>query len=78
MQIRCWVAMPLEAIASEQRKMGRCYWEFWQVGYDATNQWRQQAELGALSTVIRDGNYDFLTKSQRWHNTPMASPLDVT
>jgi hypothetical protein len=47
--------MPLEAIASEQRKMGRCYWEFWQVGYDATNQWRQQAELGALSTVIRDG-----------------------
>ena len=23
-----------------------------------------------LSTVIRDGNYDFLTNSQRWHNTP--------
>jgi hypothetical protein len=42
----------------------------WQVGYDATSQWRQQAELGALSTVIRDGNYDFLTNSQRWHNTP--------
>jgi len=42
----------------------------WQVGYDATNQWSQQAEKGALSTVIRDGNYDFLTNSQRWHNTP--------
>jgi hypothetical protein len=42
----------------------------WQVGYDATNQWYQQAEKGALSTVIRDGNYDFLTNSQRWHNTP--------
>lgn len=42
----------------------------WQVGYDATNQWSQSAELGALSTVIRDGNYDFLTNSQRWHNTP--------
>jgi hypothetical protein len=42
----------------------------WQVGYDATNQWTQQAEPSALSTVIRDGNYDFLTNSQRWHNTP--------
>lgn len=42
----------------------------WQVGYDATNQWSQQAEPGAISTVIRDGNYDFLTNSQRWHNTP--------
>jgi hypothetical protein len=42
----------------------------WQVGYDATNQWSQQAEQGALSTVIRDGNYDFLTNSQHWHNTP--------
>jgi Pectate lyase superfamily protein len=42
----------------------------WQIGYDATNQWRQSAEQGALTTVIRDGNYDYLTKSQRWHNTP--------
>jgi hypothetical protein len=42
----------------------------WQVGYDATNQWTQQAEQGALTTVIRDGNYDFLTNSQHWHNTP--------
>jgi hypothetical protein len=42
----------------------------WQVGYDATNQWSQQAEIGALSTVIRDGNYDFLTNRQKWHNTP--------
>jgi hypothetical protein len=23
-----------------------------------------------LALVIRDGNYDFLTASQRWHNTP--------
>jgi hypothetical protein len=42
----------------------------WQIGYDATNQWTQSAEQGALTTVIRDGNYDFLTNSQRWHNTP--------
>ena len=44
--------------------------DIWQVGYDATNQWAQQAESGALSTVIRDGNYDYLTNTQRWHNTP--------
>ena len=42
----------------------------WQVGYDATNQWTQEAELGALSSVIRDGNYDYLTNSVHWHNTP--------
>ena len=42
----------------------------WQIGYDATNQWTQSAEQGALTTVIRDGNYDYLTNSQRWHNTP--------
>jgi hypothetical protein len=42
----------------------------WQVGYDATNQWTQEAGMSALSTVQRDGNYDFLTNLQRWHNTP--------
>jgi hypothetical protein len=42
----------------------------WQIGYDATNQWSQEAELGAVSTVIRDGNYDYLTNSVHWHNTP--------
>ena len=29
-----------------------------------------QPDPQTLSTVIRDGNYDFLTNSQRWHNTP--------
>jgi hypothetical protein len=23
-----------------------------------------------LHAIIRDGNYDFLTNSQKWHNTP--------
>jgi hypothetical protein len=27
------------------------------------------ADPKTLSTVIRDGNYDFLTNSQKWHNT---------
>ena len=44
--------------------------DIWKVGYDATNQWTQEAEPGALSTVIRDGNYDYLTNSVHWHNTP--------
>src|SRR5258708_39063423 len=51
-------------------KAGVANGNIWQVAYDATNQWTQQAEPGALSTIIRDGNYDFLTNSQRWHNTP--------
>src|SRR5258708_37825475 len=51
-------------------KAGVANGNIWQVAYDATNQWTQEAEPGALSTVIRDGNYDFLTNSQRWHNTP--------
>jgi hypothetical protein len=42
----------------------------WQIGYDATNQWSQDAEPGALASVIRDGNYDYLTNSVHWHNTP--------
>jgi hypothetical protein len=49
---------------------GNATGNIWQVGYDATNQWSQQAEPGALSTVIRDGNYDYLTDSVHWHNTP--------
>jgi hypothetical protein len=29
-----------------------------------------QADPQTLSTVIRDGNWDFLTNSVHWHNTP--------
>jgi hypothetical protein len=50
--------------------MGAITPNIWQIGYDATSEWSQQAEQGGLTTVIRDGNYDFLTNSQRWHNTP--------
>jgi hypothetical protein len=41
----------------------------WSLGYDP-EAWTMYPDPQTLSTVIRDGNYDFLTKSQRWHNTP--------
>ena len=41
----------------------------WELGYDP-ERWNMVPDPKVLLTVIRDGNYDFLTKSQRWHNTP--------
>ena len=43
--------------------------DIWKLGYDP-ERWGMVADPQTLSTVIRDGNYDFLTNSQRWHNTP--------
>ena len=43
--------------------------DIWVLGYDP-ERWGQYPEPQTLATVIRDGNYDFLTNSQRWHNTP--------
>jgi hypothetical protein len=41
----------------------------WRLGYSDGN-WNMYPDPVVLATVIRDGNYDFLTNSQRWHNTP--------
>ncbi len=41
----------------------------WKLGYDP-ERWGMVPDPKVLSTVIRDGNYDFLTNSQRWHTTP--------
>ena len=41
----------------------------WRLGYDGA-RWTMHPDPKVLSTVIRDGNYDFLTNSQKWHNTP--------
>ena len=43
--------------------------DIWKLGYDP-ERWNMAPDTQTLSTVIRDGNYDFLTNSQRWHNTP--------
>jgi hypothetical protein len=41
----------------------------WRLGYDP-GHWGMYPDPKILSTVIRDGNYDFLTNSQKWHNAP--------
>jgi Pectate lyase superfamily protein len=43
--------------------------DIWRLGYDP-ERWSMNPDPQTLSTVVRDGNYDFLTNSQRWHNTP--------
>jgi hypothetical protein len=43
--------------------------DIWKLGYDP-ERWNMYPDPQTLSTVIRDGNFDFLTNSQRWHNTP--------
>jgi hypothetical protein len=41
----------------------------WQLGYDP-ERWGSYADPQTLTTVIRDGNFDFVTNSQKWHSTP--------
>jgi hypothetical protein len=41
----------------------------WLLGYEAIH-WEQAGDPQVLNTVIRDGNYDFLTDSVQWHTTP--------
>jgi hypothetical protein len=41
--------------------------DIWKLGFD---RWEARPDPKVLNTVIRDGNYDFLTNSQKWHNTP--------
>ena len=44
--------------------------DIWKLGYDPERWGVLYPDPKTLSTVIRDGNYDFLTNSQRWHDTP--------
>jgi hypothetical protein len=46
----------------------------WRIGYDP-GRWSMKPDLQTLSTVVRDRNYDYLTNSQRWHNTPQGFPM---
>jgi hypothetical protein len=44
-------------------------WDIWKLGYDP-ERWGMNPDPQVLSTMIRDGNWDFLTLEQHWHNTP--------
>jgi hypothetical protein len=43
--------------------------DVWKLGYDP-ERWQMYADPKVLSTVIRDGNWDWLTSSVHWHKTP--------
>jgi len=43
--------------------------DIWKLGYDP-ERWTMYPDPLTLSTVIRDGNFDYLTNSVHWHNTP--------
>jgi len=46
----------------------------WKLGYQA-GEWEQSADPKVLSTVLRGGNYDYLTSSVHWENlTPQTLP----
>ena len=41
----------------------------WEIGYDPQH-WEQDADPKTLSTLIRGGNYDYVTNSVHWDNIP--------
>jgi len=46
------------------------------LGYDPT-QWEQAADPKVLSTVIRDGNFDYVTNQVRWDNGAQSLPTSL-
>ena len=48
--------------------------DIWKLGYDP-ERWSMSADPQVTSTVLRDGNYDFLTNSVHWHTTPAGYSL---
>jgi hypothetical protein len=42
------------------------YTPMWQLGYDG-ERWIQTQDANVQKTTLRDANYDFFTKSVRWH-----------
>jgi hypothetical protein len=45
----------------------------WQLGYEPSF-WSQEADPKVLATVIREGNFDYLTSSVGWSNGALAIP----
>ena len=45
----------------------------WKIGYNPEN-WNQAADPLVVSSVVRDGNWDYATDTVRWQNPPQALP----
>ena len=45
----------------------------WKLGYNP-EKWDAPADPKVLSTVLRDGNYDYVTKEVRWASNPKHLP----
>jgi hypothetical protein len=45
----------------------------WQLGYDPEN-WTQPADPNVLTTLVREGNYDYATNQAHWSKGPQHLP----
>jgi hypothetical protein len=45
----------------------------WRLGYDSSD-WEAPPDAKVLSTVIRDGNFDYVTNEVRWDRSPQPIP----
>jgi hypothetical protein len=75
-----WHSFVGNVLGTEGRMAG---WEYenaeeaiWRLGYDPT-QWEQAADPKVLSTVIRDGNFDYVTNQVRWDSGAQTLPASL-
>ncbi len=45
----------------------------WNLGYDPQH-WEQDADPKVLSTILREGNFDYLTNTVKWDTAPQTIP----
>ncbi len=48
----------------------------WKLGYDP-GQWDQAPDPKVRATVVREGNFDFLTERVQWEGTPQTLPASL-
>jgi hypothetical protein len=60
---------------SGTRLWGRRF-TIWKLGY-APSDWSQGPDPRVLSTVVREGNFDYLTNSVRWDHEPQPLPRSL-
>jgi hypothetical protein len=48
----------------------------WKLGY-APSHWEQDADSTAVGTVLREGNFDYLTNVTRWNGGPKVLPKSL-